>query len=223
MAFSSDLKAFFAAAERKRDCCRRAYGDGESGEAPMLSCADCLAAYVCGAFVKSGSVTEPDKGFHFEIKTDAETAAFLVEQLTKRGIRIRSGTMRGGKTRIYCKSGGAIGDLIVFLGATGFALEVIDREVMREIRGTENRKANAVYANIDRSATAAAEQLNAIEKLRAAGKLPLMSDKLRETARVREENPFMSLGELCGMFDPPLSKAGLSHRLQKLIEEANRI
>ncbi len=223
MSFSSELKEHFAAVERKRDCCRRAYAAGFAGDAPFKECEDCLAAFTAGAFVKSGTVTEPEKGFHFDIKTDGDTALYLSEQLTERGFPVKKSAMKNGKTRLYCKGGGAIGDLLVYLGATRFALDVIDREVIKKVRTTENRRANAAYANIDRAATAAAEQLNAIERLRAAGKLQLMSDKLRETARVREENPFMSLGELCGEFDPPLSKAGLSHRLQKLIEEAERL
>ncbi len=223
MSFSSELKEYFAGMERKRECCRRSFELGANGQSPCDGCDECLAAYTAGAFIKSGTVTEPAKGFHLDIKTDAETAEYLIKGMEESGISLRGSLMKNGKTRVYCKGGSAIGDLLVYLGATRFALDVIDREVLKKVRTTENRRANAAYANIDRAATAAAEQLNAIERLRAAGKLQLMSDKLRETARIREENPFMSLAELCAEFDPPLSKAGLSHRLQKLIEEADRL
>lgn len=223
MSFSSELKEYLAAAERKKDCCRRAYEYGFKGETPIEECGDCLAAYVSGAFVRSGTVTEPEKGFHFEIKTDEDLAEYMTAKLVEQGFPIKKSKLRNGKIRVYCKGGAAIGDLLVYIGATRFALDVIDREVIKNVRTTENRRANAAYANIDRAATAAAEQLNAIERLRAAGKLQLMSDKLQLTAQIREENPFMSLGELCEEFNPPLSKAGLLHRLQKLTEEADRL
>ena len=76
---------------------------------------------------------------------------------------------------------------------------------------------------IDRAATAAAEQIRAIALLKERGALSLLSDELIATAKKREENPFMALGELCKEFSPPISKSGLSHRLKRLVEEAEKL
>ncbi len=220
MSFSADLKDYIALQERKSECCNAAFVAGASGELPTLHCEGCMPAFVSGAFLRSGTVTEPTKSFHFDIKTDADTALIIQTKLAKEGVNLNRSIMKNGKVRVYCKGGSKISDLLVYIGATKFALDIIELEVEKKVRTTENRKANAEYANIDRSATAAAEQLNAIERLRRSGKLALLSDKLQETARVRVENPFATLGELCEMFEPPLSKAGLAHRLRKLLEEA---
>jgi len=104
-----------------------------------------------------------------------------------------------------------------------FALEVMEKEVIKNVRYKENRKSNAELANIDRAATAAAEQTRAIRLLRERGAFNAMSEELVLTAKLREENPFMPLGELCKVFSPPISKSGLSHRLKRIMEEADKL
>ena len=98
-----------------------------------------------------------------------------------------------------------------------------DASVKKDLRNIENRATNCVAKNILKSVETAAAQINAIEALMAAGALDELSAELRTTARLRRDNPDISLSELALMHIPPLSKSGLNHRLSKIIDEAKKI
>ena len=224
MSVSSDIKDFLSSDGIKRSgCCLSAFEAGRAGEPLEETCAACRNHYVAGAFVGGGTVTDPSKDFHLEIKAAPDTSRALKEILEEEGLAPGECFLRGGKVRLYYKGSSRISDFLTFVGASRFALEFMEYEIMRSVRSKENRRSNAEFANIDRAATAAAEQMRAIALLKEKGALSLLSDELIATARKREENPFMPLGELCKEFSPPISKSGLSHRLKKLVEEADKL
>ncbi|MBQ3081328.1 MAG: DNA-binding protein WhiA [Clostridia bacterium] len=224
MSVSSEIKDFLSSDGIKRGkCCENAFEAGKAGLPLSELCPACRNHYVAGAFVGGGTVTDPSKDFHLEIKAADNVSAFLKSVLAEEGLEAGECPLRGGKVRLYYKGSSRISDFLTFVGASKFALEFMEYEVMRSVRSKENRRSNAEFANIDRAATAAAEQMRAIALLKEKGALSLLSDELIATARKREENPFMPLGELCKEFSPPISKSGLSHRLKKLVEEADKL
>ena len=93
-------------------------------------------------------------------------------------------------------------------------------KVEKDMRNIVNRRVNCEAANVGKTAYAALDQIRAIEKLEKLGILETLSEKLRETARLRKENPEISLSELAEMMNPPVSKSCLNHRLRKLVKLA---
>ena len=224
MSVSSEIKGYLSSTDIKRsECCKNAFKEGVLGKALSEQCPSCINHYLAGYFVGSGTMTDPLKDFHLDIKVAPEMANHLTELLMNEGLEPRSCPTRGSRIRLYYKGSSKISDFLTFIGASKYALEVMEHEVMKNVRSKENRKANAELANVDRAATAAAEQIRAIKKLKKHGALHSLPEELVKTAKIREENPFMSLTELCGMFSPPISKSGLSHRLKRLLAEADGI
>ena len=116
--------------------------------------------------------------------------------------------------------GDRVADLLTFLGAAGEAMELMQVKMLKEVRNNVNRKTNFETANIDKTASAAAVQMMAIERLNAECGLSSLPEDLRELALLRWQSPEMSLRELGQNLNPPLSRSGVHHRLQRLVELA---
>ena len=100
------------------------------------------------------------------------------------------------------------------------AMEIMNAKLEKDLRGSVNRRVNCDAANLDKAVEAAMAQMEAIRRLEESGKLALLPDKLRETARLRAENPELTLAQLAALCDPPVTKSCLNHRLRKLMELA---
>ena len=99
-------------------------------------------------------------------------------------------------------------------------MELMNVRFERQLRGEENRATNCLTKNISKTVTAAMRQVDAIRALRRSGRLSGLPAGVQETAALREENPEVSLEELCALHNPPITKSGLNHRLKRLLEEA---
>ena len=109
------------------------------------------------------------------------------------------------------------------MGAGGAAMRIMDQRVYNEMRNKTNRLSNCETANLGKSVQAAVQVQMAIETLQRAGALETLPETLQETARIRMQYPELPLAQLGQKFDPPVSKAGLSHRMKKIQEAAERI
>ncbi len=181
------------------------------------------AAFLRGAFLAGGSVTDPQKGYHLELVTDhwsvsREIKALLLDM----SFEPRSVT-RAGNYITYFKQSDLIEDLLTTMGAPVSAMSIMSAKIEKDMTNLVNRKVNCDTANVIKTVEASAQQLADIKKLRENGVLPTLSDKLREAARLREENPELSIAELAELADPPVTKSGLSHRLRKLSELASAL
>ena len=99
-------------------------------------------------------------------------------------------------------------------------MTIMQVKIMRNAENNRIRAINSQIANTDKTLSAAAKQVQAIEILKSDGKYGSLSEELKEAAEIREKYPLVSLKELCTYFDKPISKSGLNHRLNKLIELA---
>jgi hypothetical protein len=99
-------------------------------------------------------------------------------------------------------------------------MEIMTSKLERNLRGSVNRRVNCDSANLDKAVAASQNQIDAIGRLRDRGLLEELPDKLQETARLRVENPELTLSQLAELFSPPISKSALNHRLRKLVEMA---
>ena len=181
----------------------------------------CRAAFLRGAFLTGGSVTDPAKRYHLELATNhhkvtRETESLLIEQ----GFAPKS-TLRNGSAILYFKQSEAIEDFLAWLGAPVASMGILEAKIEKDMKNKINRIVNCDNANTSKVVEAAQAQIAAIRALRDRGLLEKLPDKLKETAELREANPEANLTELAEMFDPPLTKSALNHRLRKLTELAN--
>ena len=180
-------------------------------------------SFLRGAFLAGGSVTDPKKGYHLELVTghwavNRELTALLVDM----GFEPRSAS-RGGNYVTYFKQSGVIEDFLTTIGAPVSAMALMSAKIEKDMTNLVNRKVNCATANVTKTVEASAQQTADIRKLRESGVLDALSDKLREAAALREENPELSIAELAELADPPVTKSGLSHRLRKLSELASAL
>lgn len=189
----------------------------------LCKCPQCEAAFLRGAFCASGTVSDPATGSHLEIKCVSHARALgLQDMLARQGIAM--GLVSRGKTvGVYIKNSQGVEDVLTLLGSSTMVFELLNKKIEREIRGNENRVTNCDTGNISKYVSAALKQNAAIEKLDRYGELERLPDALHETAMLRLRYPGISLGELAERHMPPISKSGLNHRLQKLMDLAEEL
>ena len=179
----------------------------------------CKAAFLRGAFLSGGSVTDPGKGYHFELTTTHQSVArqgyTLIQEVM--GFAPKS-AKRGGGQVLYLKQSDQISDILIYLGAHVAAMGIMEAKMEKELNNKVNRRCNCDDANTSKVVEAAQEQLASIRILRQRGMMEHLPSKLYQAAVAREENPEASLTELAAMMEPPISKPAMNHRLKKLVE-----
>ena len=184
--------------------------------------AECMA-YLRGAFLAGGSVTDPAKRYHLEMttshyKVSRETCALLIEC----GFSPKE-LSRGGNNILYFKQSDYIEDFLTAIGAQVSAMGVMEAKVEKDLRNGVNRRVNCETANLTKVVDASMGQMAAIRALEEAGELDKFPGKLRETALLRRENPEATLQELAAMLNPPITKSAINHRMRKLLELAHAL
>ena len=181
----------------------------------------CKSAFLKGAFLAGGSVTDPAKGYHIEFTTThgsvaRECSSFMDEVL---GFQPKSATRSGGYV-LYLKQSDMISDCLTYLGAPVAAMGIMEAKLEKELNNKVNRRCNCDDANTSKVVEAAQIQLTAIRQLQDNGVFSNLPAKLQKAAIARIENPEASLTELAAMMEPPISKPAMNHRLQKLMQLA---
>ncbi|HHT35750.1 MAG TPA: DNA-binding protein WhiA [Firmicutes bacterium] len=177
----------------------------------------CQRAYVRGAFLSHGSVTNPERTYHLEIFTEkSEVAERVLLTINSLGLSARM-TGRKGDLVVYLKDGDQIVTLLNLMGAHKALLHVENVRIVKDMRNQVNRLVNCETANVDKTIKAAVAQIEAVEKIQKHMDLSELPPKMAEIARLRVENPYASLKELGEMAEPPISKSGVSYRIQQLI------
>ena len=185
------------------------------------ACESCRSAFLRGLFFVAGTVNDPQKASHLEFLLPQDvadaTAAFL-EGCGYPPRRIK----RPAGVGLYYKDNTSVSDLVTMMGAHSIIFEYYNARIAGDIRNNENRATNCVTRNIEKSISAAAKQIDAIGRLMEHGKLDSLPEPLRVTALLRYRNPDATLDELKELHKPPISKSGLNHRLQKLLDAAEQ-
>ena len=173
-------------------------------------------AFLRGVFVSCGSVTDPNREYHLEMGLQtSERTEPLRRFIEEHGMAIKS-TVHGKTPRLYAKESGLIEDFLTYIGAGNHALEIMRVKIEKDFRNRVNRSVNCDSANLDKTVAASEKCRRDIEFIIESIGFDALRPELRETARLRLENPESSLSEMCAMFSPPLSRSGLNHRLKKL-------
>lgn len=195
----------------------------ENGVETMTEFLCCRRAFLAGAFLGGGSINDPQKSYHMEFDTKrSEYAADLLSVLERCGIAAKT-TGRKGRSVAYVKEYETIAAVLGLIGADFAALELYSVSVEKEIRNEVNRRVNCENANLDKLAQAASKQLYAIMKIEKKVGLGALSDSLKEMAELRMTYPEDSLKELGERVNPPIGKSGVNHRLNRIIEFAEKL
>lgn len=183
----------------------------------------CRRACLRAVFMVAGSVTNPEKGYHLEITvTSRQFCEQLQELLSSFDIAAKI-TSRKKYYVLYVKEGSAIVD---FFGVIGAHLALMDFEnvrILKDVRNSVNRQVNCETANISKTVTAAARQIEDIQYIERFKGFGHLNEALREIAELRLDYPESSLAELGQMLSKPLGKSGVNHRLRKLSDIAERM
>ncbi|NLF35248.1 MAG: DNA-binding protein WhiA [Clostridiales bacterium] len=181
----------------------------------------CRSAFLRGAFLAGGSVTDPRKNYHLELVTSHRgVSRGLTALLLEMEFRPKE-TTRKSNYITYFKQSEHIEDFLTLIGAPVAAMELMNTKLEKNLRSSINRRVNCDAANLDKAVDAAQEQLAAIRHLEATTGLDGLSDKLREAAALRVMHPELTLSQLAEHCDPPATKSSLHHRLRKLVALAN--
>ncbi len=190
---------------------------------PMLmknSC--CQRAFLRGAFLAVGSMSDPRKGYHLEFVCDGQEKARQLRGMIQ-GFAIDAKVILRKKYYVvYLKEGAGIVDLLGVMEAPLSLMNLENLRILKEVRNSVNRRVNCEAANITKTVNAASRQIEDIEILRDRLGLQNLPENLRQIAQVRLEYPDAPLKELGEYLDPPVGKSGVNHRLRKLSELAEK-
>ena len=189
----------------------------------LFVCENCKSSFVRGLFISVGTINDPENGYHLEFSISDDTKrenviAFMEEQ----GFPVRS-TVRRGVGSIYVKESETIMDILTYIGASRYSLDIMNLKIKKSIINNENRRRNCDMANLSKSIDASLQLSNAIKRMIADDKLEGLGEQLKCTALLRLENPELSMKELASIHVPAISKSGLSHRLEKIMNYYNSI
>lgn len=184
----------------------------------VFDCKECVKAFLAGAFLVCGTVSDPNKDYHLEF-----TVAYM--NLAKSFITLFSEielspklSNRKGYHIVYFKDSEEIENCLYIMGAVPSMFDMINIEIVKDIRNKANRAANCETANIDKTVKASLSHILAIEKIARIKGLDYLKKDLRDMAVLRRDNPEASLAELSRISG--LSRSGVNHRLKRIEEIA---
>ena len=180
----------------------------------------CKRAFLRGAFMAAGSVASPEKAYHLEIAVISRKLAGQIRDIISSFMIDAKIIERKKYYVVYIKESSQIVDV------TGAHIALMDFEnvrIVKEVRNSVNRQVNCETANIGKTVTAAARQIEDIKYIQCNMGFGRLTDGLKEIAGLRLEYPESSLQELGSMLSTPIGKSGVNHRLRKLSDIANQM
>lgn len=195
-----------------------AWGDG-------CRCENCMPVLLRALFCRYGAITDPAKRYHMEFsfprKEERDAAVALLEQA---GFAMHTSLRHGagGKEKwiLYYKGSADMEDLLAYIGASAAAFAIMNAKIVKEFRNSVNRQVNCDTANIEKQLEASKKYVEAIRYLIETGAVTKLPEALQQTARLRLEYEQVSLAELGNLCEPKVSKSGMKHRMEKLLEYA---
>ena len=190
--------------------------EGATTNGLILQNTCCKRAFIRGAFLAGGSMSDPNKSYHFEIVCHTLEQAKQLQGVMQSFDTDAKIVERKGHHVVYLKEGSQIVDMLNVMEAYVALMNLENVRILKEVRNTINRKVNCETANINKTVNAAVKQVEDIELIRERIGLDNLPDNLREMALLRLEYPEATLKELGNYLEPPVGKSGVNHRLRKL-------
>ncbi|MEG0842807.1 MAG: DNA-binding protein WhiA [Romboutsia sp.] len=184
---------------------------------------ECVRAFIRGAFLGGGSISDPEKNYHMEFVTNNEDFANSLKDLINSlefNCKIVS---RKNNYVVYLKESEQISDLLSIIGGHHALLSLQNTKILKEMRNNVNRIVNCETANLSKTVTASVRQVENIRYIQKTIGIDSLPENLQEIAKMRIECEDMTLKELGEMLNPPIGKSGVNHRLRKIEEIANSL
>ena len=193
----------------------------ESIDAGIIESDCCREAFIKGAFLACGSMTDPDKGFHLEFSSlSKELCSELCALLNELGLKCNM-SERKRSCCAYIKDGESIEAILALLGAGDAYCEVVELRLYKKAVNDTNRVYNCDNANIEKTLNAAHKQAEIIKRIIDKKGIEAIPEELRGIALLRLEHSELTLRDLGALMNPPLSRSGVNHRMQRLLELDN--
>lgn len=244
MSFSSNIKEeiLYKSHKEKKTCCIEAMNFGELLTSTSLKnnlmnkykkyfeisklseC--CIKSILKGAFLESGYIADPKTDYHFEISFKNKSCAeYFLNLLSVLDFMPKLLKRKNNNNYIiYFKESEQISLFLSLIESTKALLKFENVRVEKNVKNNINRNINCETANLSKTISASVTQLTAIEKLKKTGKFNSLNEKLKYTAALREKYPHESLEYISSKTagDKKITKSGLKHRLDKLVDLANK-
>ena len=183
----------------------------------------CKRAFIRGAFLASGSMSDPNKSYHFEIVCATMKKALQIQRILQCFRTDAKIVNRKKSYVVYLKEGEQIADILTVMEAHVALMKLENIRILKDMRNTVNRKVNCETANINKTVSAAVKQLEDITYIKETVGFDKLSDALRDAALTRLAYPEATLQELGELLPTPVGKSGMNHRLRKLSEIAEKL
>lgn len=177
--------------------------------------------FLRGAFLGGGSINNPEKKYHLEIKFSADSnKEEMMKRLEKQNIKMKE---LSASPILYLKEGEEISNFLAFIGASSGVLRFEEIRVMRDVRNNVNRLVNCETANLNKTINSAVKQIEDIKFIKQKRKFGELSEQLKEIAELRVTYPEKSFVELGQLLKEPIGKSGVSHRLKAISKFAEEL
>ena len=187
----------------------------------LFMCENCRVSFLRGVFLSAGLITDPEHSYHLEIPVkDACLAQELLGMLDEAEVSAKLGS-RKGQSMIYIKSSEQIENFLAYIGASEALFEMMNSRIIKSAKNDANRLRNCDTANLSKTVSASKTHTDAINELIKTGRLELLPPELKQTALLRLDYPELSIKDFGLMFEPPISKSGVNHRLKKIMDFAH--
>ncbi len=183
----------------------------------------CRRAFIRGAFLASGSMSDPEKSYHFEIVCQDLPKARQMQEVINSFTLDAKIVQRKKCYVVYLKEGSQIVDMLNIMEAHVALMNLENVRILKEMRNSVNRQVNCETANINKTVNAAVKQIEDIKYIERTAGLESLTESLREMARLRLQFPEAALKELGTMLNPPVGKSGVNHRLRKISSIADEL
>lgn len=181
-----------------------------------------LRSLIRGAFLGSGTITDPKNMYHLEIIFENEENANYINEVLV-NFEVKSNlTKRDSKYIVYIEEGESISNFLALISANKGVLKFENTRVIKDVRNKVNRLVNCETANLNKTINSSVKQIEDIKYLKKIKKFNELTDKEKELANLRLKNPNASLLELGNMLEPKLSKSGVNHRMNSILKAAKR-
>lgn len=183
----------------------------------------CYGAFIRGAFLSCGTITDPNKNYHLEFVIQHKQ---LCNDLLSvmHDVELEPKVLqRGNNFILYFRHSEEVEDVLTIMGATESSLEVMGIKMVKSVRNKINRQINFETANIARTVNASMQQINAINKIIDKKHFDSLPEELQTIAKIRAENPDMSLKDIQKTLGDTISRSGVNHRLNRLVEIASKL
>ena len=184
----------------------------------------CKRAYMRGMFMGTGTISDPEKSYHLEFVCESRTLANDLKKMINSFVDLSVKVVqRRNRWVVYMKNSQYISDMLALMGAHAQMLAFENVRVQKSVYNQTTRIMNCDNANTDRTLDASEKQIRAIRILEETGQISVLTDKLRELARLRVENPEASLTQLGEMMEPKLGKSGVNNRMKRILSMAEKV